>query len=206
MHIRASQKTMHQFKIGKIIAINAVILLVIVALLELLYRQYKCKTSEICPPWLGSNSAPATKPAKPLMIFDKNLGWTINRNFYQIYDGIKYTTDKHGFRISKPSNFNSPFTVLTVGDSFTFGAEVSDHETWQSCLHRSQGSIRFQNAGVGAYGTVQSILRAQDLVLQSSEATKVLISTLVGSDLERDKMTFFRVFLASQSSKTQGLD
>jgi hypothetical protein len=49
--------------------------------------------------------------------------------------------------------------VLVVGDSFTFGDQVSDDETWPACLeatlHRG-----VDNGGVFGYGAAQALRRA----------------------------------------------
>ena len=51
----------------------------------------------------------------------------------------KVTIRKDGFR----SNGSEPppllADVLVVGDSFTFGDNVSDNETWPACLERKLG-------------------------------------------------------------------
>ena len=52
--------------------------------------------------------------------------------------------------------------ILAVGDSFTFGAEVADEETWPATLERLSGA-RVLNGGVFAYGLDQTVLRAERL-------------------------------------------
>ena len=53
--------------------------------------------------------------------------------------------------------------ALAVGDSFTFGADVSDEETWPAALERETGR-RVVNAGVAGFGLDQTVLRAEQLV------------------------------------------
>ena len=52
--------------------------------------------------------------------------------------------------------------LLTVGDSFTFGDQVSDHETWPAALERRLQSPVI-NGGVFGYGVDQIYLRADEL-------------------------------------------
>jgi hypothetical protein len=53
--------------------------------------------------------------------------------------------------------------VLCLGDSFTFGAEVSDAETWPAYLEELVPA-RVVNGGVFGYGLDQIVLRAERLV------------------------------------------
>ena len=46
--------------------------------------------------------------------------------------------------------------ILAVGDSFTFGAEVSDQSTWPSCLERKLKIIT-DNAGYPGYSAGQAV-------------------------------------------------
>jgi hypothetical protein len=64
-----------------------------------------------------------------------------------------------------------------VGDSFTFGDQVSNHETWPACLERKTGT-GVANAGVFGYGGAQSVLRAR---LETGRRTYglVILSVLV---------------------------
>lgn len=79
--------------------------------------------------------------------------------------GTKVTLVEHGIRSNGASPGNLPLkpSILCVGDSFTFGDEVNDAETWPAYLERILG-VRTVNAGVFGYGLDQSILRAEQLV------------------------------------------
>lgn len=49
--------------------------------------------------------------------------------------------------------------VSTFGDSFTFGEDVSNEDTWQEQASRSGKNIEVLNFGAGAYGLDQAYLR-----------------------------------------------
>lgn len=53
--------------------------------------------------------------------------------------------------------------ILAVGDSYTFGDEVSDWETWPAQLQKLSGR-RVINGGVFGYGIDQAFLRARRLL------------------------------------------
>lgn len=55
------------------------------------------------------------------------------------------------------------YVILAVGDSYTFGDEVSDEETWPAQLERITG-LPVANGGVFGYGLDQIVLRAETLV------------------------------------------
>src|SRR5262245_37601591 len=74
--------------------------------------------------------------------------------------------------------------ILTVGDSFVFGDQVSDDETWPALLERRLNR-RVVNGGVSGYGPGQAVLRAEQL-LKVQAYSLVLLSILVLEDLPRD--------------------
>jgi hypothetical protein len=55
------------------------------------------------------------------------------------------------------------YVTLAVGDSYTFGDEVSDEETWPAQLEKTTG-LPVANGGVFGYGLDQIVLRAETLV------------------------------------------
>lgn len=66
-------------------------------------------------------------------------------------------------RDSTPPGLYDSVPVLVVGGSFTFGDQVSDHETFPAILEKMLQK-RVINAGVFGYGTDQSFLRAKKLI------------------------------------------
>src|SRR5262249_10059878 len=75
--------------------------------------------------------------------------------------------------------------ILAVGDSFVFGGQVSDDETWPSILERRLNR-RVVNGGVSYYGAAQAVLRAEQL-LKVEPYTLVILSIVVDADLWRDR-------------------
>ena len=101
-----------------------------------------------------------------LFSIDAHLGWR-PRPGATSRDG-KVTIDAAGIRRNdSPARAleENPraLQVVTIGDSFTFGDEVSDNETWPAQLERllQQGGVpaRVFNLGTNAYGIDQAILR-----------------------------------------------
>jgi hypothetical protein len=76
--------------------------------------------------------------------------------------------------------------VLAVGDSFTFGDEVSDHESWPAHLEAISGRCVF-NCGVFGYGLDQAVLRAE--VLWPTLKPGLLIVGLFYGDIHRCELS-----------------
>ncbi|MDP1747857.1 MAG: hypothetical protein Q8L22_00250, partial [Reyranella sp.] len=75
--------------------------------------------------------------------------------------------------------------ILAVGDSFTFGAEVDDPQTWPAQLQKITG-WRVLNAGVIGYGFDQIVLRAEALApLYKPEA---IVVAFIADDIRRAEM------------------
>ncbi|MBW2420339.1 MAG: hypothetical protein JRH19_17495 [Deltaproteobacteria bacterium] len=72
--------------------------------------------------------------------------------------------------------------VLAVGDSFTFGDQVSDHQTWPAQLEVSLG-VRVLNGGVYAYGIDQAVLRAE--LLAPIHRPQLVVLSFIPGDILR---------------------
>lgn len=75
--------------------------------------------------------------------------------------------------------------ILVVGDSYAYGDEVSDAETWAALLQAST-QRRTVNAGVSGYGLDQIVLRAEQVAPEVRPAAIVLV--FIAEDLRRSEM------------------
>jgi hypothetical protein len=97
--------------------------------------------------------------------FDQQLGWVPRRGFHGTQNvwHTQVTITDDGLRSSDNAGEEAGPPVLAVGDSYTFGDEVSDGESWPAqlgqMLHRP-----VVNGGVFGYGLDQAVLRAERLV------------------------------------------
>lgn len=129
---------------------------------------------------------------------DPILGWTQTPGFDGIIDDPGWRQSRlsitsrgfrsNGVRIRTNGDTPAPDGILVVGDSYAFGAQVSDWETWPSCLERQSG-IPVYNAGVSGYGAAQSVRRAQVLT-EDQRYGEVIWEILVGHDFERDRLNY----------------
>lgn len=91
---------------------------------------------------------------------DPDLGWRVRPGRFEDSRSVQ-TVAANGRRLSAPADW-SPTpdrpTLALLGDSFTFGDEVSDDETWAWQLRERSGTT-VHNLGVLGYGLDQMLLR-----------------------------------------------
>jgi hypothetical protein len=121
--------------------------------------------------------APNRAPFGPL-IYDPDLGW-VPRPWFT---GQRVRTLAHGIRQNGSDTELRRDGVLAVGNSFTAGSEVDNHESWPAALEREIGQPVL-NAGVGGYGTDQIVMRAEQLL--PIVRPRVLLAAVMPNDIQR---------------------
>ena len=114
----------------------------------------------------------------------KTLGYDNKEDLNTYFRSKKLTTLSNGLRGSF-TNKEASTTILTVGDSFAFGYDVNDEDTWQNCLNQKIKDKNFLNGGVNGYGTGQAILKAKKLY-PKIKPDLLLVQTTVGINFSRD--------------------
>ena len=112
--------------------------------------------------------------------YDPELGWVPRL----LKDGIR----SNGSGNAGTEVWDAAEDILAIGDSFTFGAQVSDWETWPARLEKLSGT-RVVNAGVNGYGIDQAFLRAQRLL--SRYRFRTVIFSFIPDDIRRCQMSVF---------------
>jgi hypothetical protein len=93
-------------------------------------------------------------------LYDERLGWQVKPNLH----GPSNTTDGYGVRVPNGTDRTLPIgAILASGDSFTFGSDVSDAESWPAYLETITGTP-VVNAAVPGWGTDQIVMRAEDMI------------------------------------------
>jgi hypothetical protein len=124
--------------------------------------------------------------------FHKQLGWIPKRGATGKENvwGTEVTILRDGIRANSKRTISSPKErsdlILAIGDSFTFGDQVSDNETWPAILEDLTG-IRTLNGGVFGYGLDQSYLRMKSLAKQY-HPTHIVLS-LIPDDISRCELS-----------------
>lgn len=118
-----------------------------------------------------------------LFVHDAELGWVPRpgasaEDVHIGAEGLRLNGDAPARR--------SPPLILAVGDSFTFGNQVRDHETWPAQLE-TLTSYPVLNGGVSGYGLDQIVLRAESLVAKYHP--DVTVVSFIYDDLERCRLS-----------------
>lgn len=126
-------------------------------------------------------------------LFDPLLGWRNKPNFRNtepLFGSERVSTNSKGARGKReyPYERTGEPRIVVVGDSFAFGWEVSDEETYAAVLESSLGNVEVINLGVGGYGTDQMLL------MLKSEGIKyrpdLVIAGIVSPDSLRNVVNF----------------
>jgi hypothetical protein len=124
--------------------------------------------------------------------YDPVLGWVPRAgaagddNVWRTDVTIRADGTRSNGRESDANPPGGPELIVAVGDSFTFGDEVSDADTWPAALERLTG-VRIVNGGVFGYGVDQSYLRAKRLI--ETYAPSVLIFSFIPDDIARTELS-----------------
>ena len=123
--------------------------------------------------------------------YDEQLGWVSKEGVLAPDRNVKRITILEGGIRSNGNtaigqNLPGQRPVLAVGDSYTFGYEVLDNETWPAILEDLTGK-RVINGGVFAYGMDQSLLRARLLIDKYQPDT--LIYSFIPNDIWRNQIS-----------------
>ncbi|MEB3263007.1 MAG: SGNH/GDSL hydrolase family protein [Synechococcus sp.] len=200
----ASHSRLARFRSAlKVVAINSTIIVVLILIAELVHRSllagfgktcfFNCSYHEIIKD-IGQD--PRSTFREATFAYDSKTGYApkpflSGMIFDRPWDNSVVSTGAYGIRNSA-YDFAASYPwgkVLTVGDSFTFGSEVPDGDTWQSCLNSSQTERLYINAGVGGYGTAQAFRRAE-LLIPAIQPKYLIVSTLVGKNFQRDRLSY----------------
>jgi hypothetical protein len=120
--------------------------------------------------------------------YDDELGWVPKAGFRQSEAHVhhKVTIDERGLRRNgEDVSTSTRAGILVVGDSFAFGDEVNDEDTWPSILERRVRRPVW-NGGVFAYGIDQTELRAERLTRTLSP--EVILFQLIPADAGRTQL------------------
>jgi hypothetical protein len=110
---------------------------------------------------------------------DARLGWRLKKNVVYHREktaltgrrfDVTFTTDANGMRVFG-SNPDAPVKILILGDSYTGEPYASDDRMWYAefvrrlaeLTHRPQSDFFVAAGASGGYGTLQSLMRAQEI-------------------------------------------
>lgn len=121
-------------------------------------------------------------------IFHKELGWIPQKgNHKKNVWNTRVTILDDGIRANENNvKIESEKTILIVGDSFTFGDQVSNNVTWPAILENIS-KIRVINGGVFGYGVDQSFIRMK--ALATKYRPDIIIFSFFPDDINRCELS-----------------
>lgn len=139
--------------------------------------------------------------------FDQTLGWTLKPNLRNIpvFSNKILNSNSHGIRGSKEYVYGpSPKKrIICLGDSLTFGDEVSDNETWPAYLQKWLPSAEIINLGVHGYGHDQMLLYFRKEGVKYSP--HIVLLGFIYDDTARNLLGFKDYFKPKFSLTARGL-
>lgn len=104
----------------------------------------------------------------PIIVRDPVLSWVLKPGIDTIYGDVQVRTGKMGFRGGDP-NPQIQSKILCLGDSVTFGWNVSEDESFPAQLEallisRYPGGLNVINAGIPGHSSHQGRLRIENLI------------------------------------------
>jgi hypothetical protein len=119
--------------------------------------------------------------------YDAELGWVPKQGQVDGW-GTTVTILEKGIRSNGHGEVwdGTDDPILAVGDSYTFGDQVPDSETWPAQLEKLSGR-RVINGGVDGYGVDQTFLRAQRFLSRYRFST--VIFSFIPDNIRRSQMS-----------------
>lgn len=128
---------------------------------------------------------------------DPMLGWTVGRNRQGVGPFSEtYFSNEDGLRTSQKGallkNRSAALRIAILGDSYTFGEDVSYEDTWGGQLEERMGpGVQVLNFGVPAYGMDQAYLRYLREV--QDWHPDIVILSFISHDLVRNGMVYYSI-------------
>ncbi len=125
--------------------------------------------------------------------YDPSKGWALKPNIRNmVMHGWKIlNSNSKGIRGVEEYGYNKPpdrLRILVLGDSFAFGEEVSDNETFPSYLQRMLPGTEVINLGIHGYGHDQMLIYLKEEGVRYHP--DIVILGFVYGDMKRNLMEF----------------
>jgi hypothetical protein len=126
-------------------------------------------------------------------IYDSSKGWISKPNLRDItvFENKVLNTNSKGFRGRKEYSYRKDLDkvrILLLGDSFTFGDEVSDDETYSYHLQELVPHAEFINMGVHGYGHDQMLILLKEKGIQYNP--DIIMLGFLPMDMSRNLLNF----------------
>ncbi len=160
-----------------------------------LTREYRANSSNVWRlTWIERKQTGHRDPRMPFREYHPKLGWALKPNLRDltVFETKKeLNSNSQGLRglteysIEKPKD---KIRIAVIGDSFTFGEEVGDADTYSSILDKELDDVEVINFGVAGYGHGQILLYFEDFV--SAYDPDIVILGFIRDDMRRNILSF----------------
>ena len=121
---------------------------------------------------------------RPFVEHNPTRGFSLKSNF----QNNLYTIDNHGFRITPAAVKKKPeFTILTLGESTTFGWMVKDNETYPYYLAKDiqtkYPNIKIINGGIPSYTSSQVLVYLKEILSQKKIHPDMVLINIMWNDI-----------------------
>jgi hypothetical protein len=113
-----------------------------------------------------------------------------------------YRSNNLGIRADAPTSVDPPngkTRIFAIGDSFTFGSEVTNGKEWVALANIKSSRFEYVNLGVPGYGPVQATLRYKQLT-KSLGGGKYVLVCFMPENIRR-AISVARIFLEPEDSQ-----
>lgn len=119
----------------------------------------------------------------------KTRGWTTKPNISVEIEKKQYTTNNRGHRSKKDyQKDESKYSVLIVGDSYTFGSDADDSYAWTNLLQQKDERLQVINLAVGGYGIDQMYVTLKEEI--ANYQPDLVMVAYISDDVFRLKYDF----------------
>jgi hypothetical protein len=143
--------------------------------------------------WINKHQNSGTEINYEFDVYDSSKGWISKPNLrnMEVFDHKVLNTNLEGLRGKKDYSYGkdqNKLRILLLGDSFTFGDEVSDNETYAHYLQEMLPDVEVINMGVHGYGHDQMLILLREEGIKY-EPDIVILGFMVG-DMSRNLLQF----------------
>ncbi len=143
--------------------------------------------------WITKHQNSGTDTSYKTDVFDRSKGWIAKPNLRNIefFDHKVLNTNSKGLRGIKDYPYGknrSQYRILLLGDSFTFGDEVSDNETYARYLQEMLPDVEVLNMGMHGYGHDQMLIFLEEEGIKYEP--DMVIMGFIGADMSRNLLHF----------------
>lgn len=116
-------------------------------------------------------------------------GWTTKPNLSVNIQGKQYTTNNRGHRsLQNYADDPKKYSVLIVGDSYTFGINADDRDVWTNILQAKDRQLNIINLAVGGHGLDQMYIALQESI--NLYKPDLVVVAFIEDDIRRMKFDF----------------